>query len=260
MIKLAITDLDGTLLTPERTLPENTFDIIRSLNDKGIVFGAASGRQLQNLKELFAPVAENMVFIAENGGLGWYGGKLLFCNALPAEDAKRALDAVRSREGLFPLLCAPECAYYENRERTFVSYVQASYNNNSPADLDNIVKRFPICKIAVYDMLGAEKNGMRQLPPLLSNLRVIQSGMDWIDVSLPCANKGAALEIILRKLSIDPGDCMAFGDHMNDYEMLQVCGHPRVTENAFYKLKELIPHIIPSNREYGVLRELQKLL
>ena len=55
MIRLAVSDLDGTLLTPERRLPENTFEIIRKLKEKGIVFGAASGRQLQNLIDFFAP-------------------------------------------------------------------------------------------------------------------------------------------------------------------------------------------------------------
>ena len=35
MIRLAVSDLDGTLLTPERRLPENTFEIIKNSKKKG---------------------------------------------------------------------------------------------------------------------------------------------------------------------------------------------------------------------------------
>lgn len=124
MIRLAVSDLDGTLLTPERRLPENTFEIIRKLKEKGIVFGAASGRQLQNLIDFFAPVADDIVIIAENGGLGWMRGELLFCNAVPPEKVEKTLQAVHGSEGLFPLLCAPtrllrgfETAFRKLRER-----------------------------------------------------------------------------------------------------------------------------------------------
>ncbi len=260
MIRLAVSDLDGTLLTPERRLPENTFEIIRKLKEKGIVFGAASGRQLQNLIDFFAPVADDIVIIAENGGLGWMRGELLFCNAVPPEKVEKTLQAVHGSEGLFPLLCAPDCAYYEDLKQPFESYVNASYTHTAQADLRTVAKSVPICKIAVYDALGAEKNGIRVLPELLPDLRVIQSGMDWLDVSEKSVNKGAALSVVLKKLGISPDECMAFGDHMNDFEMLQACGHPRVPENAFYKMKEAFPHVIPSNKDYGVVRTLESLL
>lgn len=84
--------------------------------------------------------------------------------------------------------------------------------------------------------------------------------MDWLDVSEKSVNKGAALSVVLKKLGISPDECMAFGDHMNDFEMLQACGHPRVPENAYYKMKAAFPHVIPSNKDYGVVRTLESLL
>ncbi len=260
MIKLAISDLDGTLLTPDRKLPEEIFSIIERLEKKGILFGIASGRQLNNLQKLFAPVADKTVFIAENGGLGYYKGELLFCNVLEKNDVLNALNVVRGIDGLCPLLCAPTCAYYENADYKFVKYVDASYTMNSCADLNEIASTHPICKIAVYDMKGAEKNGMTKLPTLLPNLRIIQSGMEWIDISIHNANKGTALKAILKKINISSDECMAFGDHMNDLELLQACGHPKIMENSFYKLKELFSDVIGSNKDFGVIEELKKLL
>ena len=66
MIKLVATDIDGTLLqSGEREVPEAVFVQIDRLLKKGILFAAASGRQYSNLKNLFAPKAEEMTFLCE---------------------------------------------------------------------------------------------------------------------------------------------------------------------------------------------------
>ena len=70
MIKLIASDLDGTLLLNKaQTLPDDLFPLIRELNELGIRFVAASGRQYPNMKRLFAPVASDISFICENGAL-----------------------------------------------------------------------------------------------------------------------------------------------------------------------------------------------
>ena len=68
MIKLVATDIDGTLIRESSSvLPEEIFDLIRELRKRDIYFAAASGRQYMGLKRLFAPVADQMLFISENG-------------------------------------------------------------------------------------------------------------------------------------------------------------------------------------------------
>ena len=63
MIRFIATDLDGTLLNSERRLPEEIFPLIGKLKELGVLFAPASGRQYANLKKLFAPVANDVVFI-----------------------------------------------------------------------------------------------------------------------------------------------------------------------------------------------------
>ena len=68
MIKLVATDIDGTLIRESSSvLPEEICDLIRELRKRDIYFAAASGRQYMGLKRLFAPVADQMLFISENG-------------------------------------------------------------------------------------------------------------------------------------------------------------------------------------------------
>ena len=68
MKRLIASDIDGTLLKDgQQTLDDIFFDLISTLHAQGVLFVAASGRQLASLKMLFEPVADDIVFIAENG-------------------------------------------------------------------------------------------------------------------------------------------------------------------------------------------------
>lgn len=70
MIKLIASDLDGTLLQNGAQRPSpKIFDLILRLKEKGIHFAAASGRQLYSQHQLFAPVKNDISYIAENGSL-----------------------------------------------------------------------------------------------------------------------------------------------------------------------------------------------
>lgn len=262
MIRLAASDLDGTLLDSAGRLPEEIFPLIEALYEKGIYFCAASGRQLVSLEKMFAPVRDKIVFIAENGAICAYRGEIFFCKTLGAEKTRTALAEIAGLKdrGVYPLLCTPDCAYYEDDVQPFVSYVEASYLNSAYRLFADVLKKSDVCKIAVFDAHGPENNSMKILPRKLGGLRVIQSGADWLDISSESVNKGVALGFVQKKFGILRSECAAFGDHMNDYEMLLACDHSYVTENAFDELKKLIGNTVPSNDEGGVLRALKKIL
>lgn len=68
MIKLVVSDIDGTLLSEGTTKVKlELFEIIRELKARGVMFAAASGRQYASMRHVFAPVANDIIFIAENG-------------------------------------------------------------------------------------------------------------------------------------------------------------------------------------------------
>ena len=58
-ITTVLFDLDGTLLEPVEHLPDGMFETLEKLHSLGIVFAAASGRQYDNLRRLFAPAAKH---------------------------------------------------------------------------------------------------------------------------------------------------------------------------------------------------------
>ena len=70
MIRLIASDIDGTLLQNGATeIPPEIFDHIHRLEKKGVLFCPASGRQYTSLRRLFAPVADQVPFLCENGAV-----------------------------------------------------------------------------------------------------------------------------------------------------------------------------------------------
>ncbi|MDE7306213.1 MAG: Cof-type HAD-IIB family hydrolase [Clostridia bacterium] len=261
MIKFIASDLDGTLLPPSKIMPEETFALNKKLYSRGIIFAPASGRQLPNLKKLFAPVLDKIAIIAENGGIGWYNGEVVYSNPTPKDGVMRALDIIRQEKDLYPLLSCADCAYYDSDFAPFFEISKKSYTNIQRADLDEIARSETVIKISVWDAKPpcAEHGGII-LPPKLQGLRAMVSGYDWLDVSVSSANKGNALKALLNICNVKKNECMAFGDHMNDLEMLLESGLPYVTENAFAGLKAHIKNTVPSNAENGVIQKIKEIL
>lgn len=262
MLKLIASDLDGTLLPPSKVMPEKIFEIIDRLYRHGVVFAPASGRQLPNLKRLFAPVLDKIAIIAENGGIGWFGGETVFSDPTPAESVRYALGVIRTEPDLYPVLSCTDCAYYEDGYERFVTTLKRSYSSEQRIDkLEEVLETQTVLKISVWDDRPAAEHGGIVLPPKIEGLRTMISGYDWLDVSAAGANKGKALRAIAERLHIGKSETAAFGDHMNDLEMLQASGQAFLPDNAFGRLKELgIGQIIPSNAQFGVVRKLEEIL
>jgi len=261
MIKFIATDLDGTLLHADRTLPKEIFPLIEQLCAEGILFAPASGRQYANLKKLFAPVSDKILFICENGALVKYRGETVYLNPIENGCIRGALDEIRTLPHLYPMLCGTDFSYIENNEMPFFQYAMLSYTNCKKVEnLDDVIGTEPICKIAIYDEIAAAENCIRVLPQRLPELRTILSGYDWCDVSSPTANKGEAIRFLRKKFSFCKEECVAFGDQMNDYEMLLECGNSYVTENAYPPLKNIIRRTVPANTEEGVIRKIEEFL
>ena len=260
-LRLIATDLDGTLLTTRGELPEGVFDVVTPICERGVLFIPASGRQYESLRQMFAPLAEKTVFLCENGALVKYLGRSIYLNALDPAQAKRVIDAARNTPNVFPMYCGEQTAFVENDYQPFFSRVAKAYPAHRLVDcLDEVIGVEPCCKISLFSTESAEAQAYTALAPVLGNeVSFTLSGRHWCDVAAKTANKGSALQEIQRIFGIRQDECAAFGDHMNDRQMFEVCTHTFAPENAYPPIKALAKTIIPSNVEGGVLLTLKAL-
>lgn len=259
-IKLVAADLDGTLLDGRGMLNPEFFDVYGELKARGIQFVAASGRQYYNLLKLFDSIRDEIVFIAENGTYVVRRSEELLIEDIPAEKAREVLREVREIEGAYPVLCGRKSAYIEEMRPDFVKQAQTYYERcvTVPDLMDISDDRF--LKIAVYDFGGSSVHAYPLLRHFDDTLKVVVSGQNWLDVSVQEANKGNALELVMHSLGLKPEECMAFGDQMNDAEMLSAVGYGYAMANSSAELKRVAKLFAPSNNENGVLTVIRREL
>lgn len=261
MIKLIAADLDGTLLDSRKQLSPGLPALLRQLSDKGIRFIPASGRQYYNLIQLFPGLEHELLFIAENGAMMVDRGKALFVDEIPLKDLQKPLEITRKAVGVYTVLAGEKTAYYEDDNPVFRENAEMYYAKLTHVpDLLEAARHDRICKIAVFEKGNAERGCYRLLQPCTERFQVVLSGADWVDLLNPGVNKGHAMRELQRQLGISPDECMAFGDYLNDVELLESVTHSFAMANAHPKLKAVSRHLAPSNDEDGVVRAVRDYL
>ncbi len=81
-----------------------------------------------------------------------------------------------------------------------------------------------------------------QLYEALGERAFMFSATDCLEVLPVGCNKGAALTVLTQHLGLSLRDCMAFGDAMNDREMLGSVGSGFIMGNAMPQLRAELPH------------------
>ena len=217
MIKLIASDLDGTLLhNGAQELTPYTIDVIRRITQKGIHFIAASGRQYDNERRLFAGMEDEISYIAENGSLCVHKGEVISRGIIPDDLAYRIMHEIKKEPG-YEIVASREDMH------------------NTTEIVDDITKvRGPFLKLAIANMHSHDLGPyLRHLQEMFSPaVKVVTSGNIWIDFIVPGYNKGTALQKMMDLFGVKPEECMAFGDQYNDVEMLELAGQGYAMSNA----------------------------
>ena len=73
-------------------------------------------------------------------------------------------------------------------------------------------------------------------------------------------HKGVGIKFLQDTYQINPDECAAFGDQMNDYEMLQEVKYAYAMSNAVEPIKNIAYEVIGSNDEQAVLKKIHDIL
>lgn len=258
-VKMIIADMDGTLLDSNKKLSPHIFNLVKELKKREVKFVIASGRQYFNLLNNFKEIKDDLVYISDNGSIVYDKGESIHIDEINKEEVKKALKDVREGKNIYPILCGVESAYLEDDNEIFLENAKMYYANLKKVDnLMEVFDKDRICKLAVFDIENAENNAYKLLEKYNKNLLVCLSGYNWVDIMNPGVNKGEAIKILQNKYNISYDETMAFGDYLNDFEMMQNCKYSYAMENAHHKLKEICNYRAKSNDEDGVVDAIKK--
>lgn len=263
MIKLVVTDVDGTLVK-EGTLDINPeyYEVIRALTDKGIKVVMASGRQYESIRKLMEPVQDLIWYIADGGATIKMDKGLEAAKAFPRQWVEQCLKDAANIPGMECVLGSTDKSYMPDEESILYHLLKEDYQFavESLGGWDKLPEE-PICKISLFRLTEIERYTERYfIPKWEDKLHMSIAGEWWLDCLMPGVNKGTALLKMLERLNIKPEEVLATGDNMNDYEMLHLAGRGLAVATAHPKVIEIADGVIPPASEDGVLQEWKKLL
>lgn len=261
MIKLIAADMDGTLLDENSELPEETFELVHALAQRGVRFVASSGRRYETLRWFFSPVADEMDYVASLGTQVYADGRLLDREVFSTISVIRLFEACHLFDCLHLALYDAENTYLMNDLSSYLRELDKDLPNarrvDDPPSPDVSIIKAAVCCDQPGQIMDMAYVLERELGDWFTFL---PSGSRWIDVVPRHVNKATGLEQVLRYYGIDPADVVAFGDSMNDYAMLRYVGHPYVMENARYAVKQVAQRVIGSNTAHAVQAEMRKIM
>lgn len=259
MTKLIVSDMDGTLLNDNGELPLQLHETVLRLRSKGIEFAIASGRQYVTLRHLFGDLADELLLIADNGSLVAYKGEIQYTVVIPQERVQAVLVMLRTVPKAHAILCTADNAYMAKADRDLYDRIKSYY-----AQLELVDNLFDytqdVIKITICDLEDARTNSAVALSMFTGELQLAVSGSSWLDMTYPGVNKGTALEWVNRELHIPLEHMLAFGDHFNDLEMLQLVPNSYAMKNGQSAIKDIASYTTTrTNHENGVLHTLREL-
>ena len=272
-LRLAAIDMDGTLLDDEKNFPPGMDELIALMDERGVTFAPASGRQVWTLIDMF-PSRPGMTVIGENGGIVMRDGVEVSCSPLDAPTLREAVRLVREAttgEGAIDgglVMCGKKFAYVERIDDEYVAGVVPYYHRTQRVEdqmavidaIESGESDDAIVKLAVYTPGPVAPLAEATLAHFARTHQYAISGANWADLQIRGVDKGSAVRDLQRFLGVTREQTAVFGDAGNDLSMMSEGELSFAMANASADVVAAARFVAPSNNEAGVAQVLRSLL
>ena len=206
-INVYLFDVDGTLCV-DGVISDSSKDAIQELRDEGNLVMLATGRCQGQLKEIVDQVKVDG-FVQNNGAYAFMGKEILYESPINPETIWKL-----HNDGLnIAVLTKDRYVRFINTNKAFKKFAE-SLKIEEPKKADtNVIDHDKIYSLTI-SALNLEDIHPRRYP----DLRFIKVSDYGYDVVNKGTTKASVFSIIKNKYP--QGHIIAFGDNMNDYEML----------------------------------------
>ena len=272
-LRLAAVDMDGTLLDDDKNFPPGMDELLDLMDERGVTFAPASGRQVWTLIDMF-PGRPGMTVIGENGGIVMRDGVEVSSHPVDTPTVREVIRLVREATsgpdgidgGL--VMCGKQFAYVERTDEGFVEGVMPYYHRTKRVEDQNAIIDAieadeiddAIVKLAVYVIGPVEPLAQATLANFADTHQYAISGANWADLQVQGVDKGSAVRDLQRFLGVERAQTAVFGDAGNDLSMMGVADLSFAMANASADVVEAARFVAPSNNEAGVIQVLRALL
>lgn len=267
--KLMAFDLDDTLLTSERTVSEKTVSVLKKCVEKGIYIVLCSGRPEGGI----FPIVEMLGL--KDSEYGKYIAAINGCSIYDVQKKEKVysqnvdteillkVDALAEEAGLRSEVYAPDVVYFaEATEWTMKDPILCGIKGEVVPDYKKFLAEGFFPKMLVpgepEKLLELQEKIKAELGETIS---AFTSKPYFLEIMRPDCGKGISMNWLADYLGIDRDCVMAFGDGMNDENMIRLCKYGVAMQNANPLLKDCADFVTDlDNNHDGVADFIEKYI
>lgn len=246
MIRMILTDLDHTLLKQDGSISDRTLSVLAECRAKGVLFAIATARYwigAERYIDLLKPDYE----ITTDGTLIHSQDRCIYSCELSVSDTNRIVRGIaQAVPGTEITVAHGKTVYWNSRHISESEKLHKAVYCDYAAPLEiranKIVAELPEERIA--RRIAEEANCKLQC----------YRGERWYAFLPAGSGKTEAIRALSEASGIRLEDTVAFGDDLNDIDMLKMCGKGIAVANAIPEALEAADEITLSNDEDGVAR------
>ena len=271
---LFISDLDGTLLLPDGSFPEESKKRLNRLISDGMQFTIATARNydsahpiLKGLDIKFPVVLFNGVYLVD-----FHSGEILEHTEFIDKSVIDSMLDLAKINKIDPFIYT-----FGNQHQV---YYRKATNTGSTAYLNSLKKDDRVRQVSEFVFQEDENISGFLLIGTLENLNPIYNGLKenhfdqlnlyfaedvsmkgyyWLQSFHQQANKGNMVEKLVERLNFPLSKTIVFGDYLNDLDLFRVARYSVAMENALPEVKESANKIIGHNSQGAVLDFLESI-
>ena len=258
--KLIAMDLDDTLLNQDSIITPRSKEAISKAIKKGVIVTFATGRMFRATLPFAQEVGITSPLITYQGSLVKYAdGREISHLPLAFDLAEEAVKLIRPK-GIHMNLYYSDDLYVFEINKWAEHYSKMA---KVPINILRSLEEKPISPTKIVlmgDQYELDLVDGKLHAEFGSFVNLTRAKPHLLEISHPEATKGMALKKLAESLNIERKEVMAFGDELNDLDMLQYAGYSVAVENANKRLKQIADKVALSNREDGVASTIEEMI
>ena len=260
MYKLAVFDLDGTLLNSKHRISKENIEAINLLRKNNIHVVIATGRSNQLLKPYLEALNIKDDVITCNGTVIGHPDKevMLYEDIVPKDEVRKALEMCLKYDHQFLVYTSKAVVARENDWNMFLKEKNVTNNNSFKAnfliteDIEDIINNHSVNKILIIERNDVKYTELAKRVNNYDKVAHTQSAKSYLDIGPLNNSKGKAIKILCKELGLNLDEVIAFGDQMNDISMISIVGFGVAMGNARDEVKKYADFVTLTNDEDGV--------